>query len=334
MNINQSIIQYAKEISIDKIGFCRANTDLERNQLKGAQSFIVILESYNLYLTNEKSTILHGKMSKAAIFEDYHKIVNRKLELLQRFLSDGFHCNSKLYCDTSLFSDRSLAVRAGLGVIGKNTFLINEDYGTATFIGYLLTDMKLEYYDSEIRNDYCEGCSICLNACPSKAIGVDKQFHIDLCISKLTQAKEVPEELKKLMSNSLYGCDICQLACPSNHPKNKNSVKESIIEEYYDLDFLLSMNNAIFKDTIGKTAAGWKGKKTLQRNGIIALGNHDSQESVRILNKFYQDIRIDIRMEIVHSLGRIGSIEAKQVLKEKHATEKNEEVRLLIHKYL
>lgn len=334
MNMNQQIIQYSKEIGIDKIGFCRGDSQLERKELREAQSFVVILESYNLYLDHEPTSEIYGKISKAAIYEDYHEIMSRKLELLRIFISNSYNCNCKTYCDTTPFSDRKIALKAGLGAIGKNTFLINNEFGTATFIGYILTDLKLDSYDMEISNDYCVDCEMCVKACPSKAITLNEQFNKVRCISYLTQAKVVPEESKEVMKNHLYGCDICQLACPYNNPTNKNSKGEPIIEEFYSLEALLSINNETFKNTIRKTAAGWRGKKTLQRNAIIALGNHSSKESVQLLNEFYNDNRVDIRTEIVHSLGRIGSLEAMQGLKEHYELEKNEEVRLIITKYL
>ncbi|PKM50221.1 MAG: tRNA epoxyqueuosine(34) reductase QueG [Firmicutes bacterium HGW-Firmicutes-7] len=334
MNIKQEIILHAKEIGIDKIGFCRGDGELQQKELKDAKSFIVILESYNLYSDNNWTSKLYGKMSKAAIFEDYHKIVRRKLERLQHFITDRFKCNSNIYCDQSPFFDRSIALRAGLGAIGKNTFLINKEHGTSTFIGYVLTDLKLDHYNTEIHDDYCEGCEKCAQACPSKAITVGKEFNANRCLSYLTQAKIVPNDLKEMMKNHLYGCDICQLACPYNKPSNKNNEHAPIIDEFFDLKAIMSLNNTQFKSSIGKTAAGWRGKKMLQRNAIIALGNNKSNESVHLLNEFYQDIRVDIRTEIVHSLGRIGSAEAKQVLKERYKLEKNEEVRYLITKYL
>lgn len=333
MDIKEEIIKFSKKIEVEAIGFCPTESETGV-YLENAKTFIVILESYNIFNKQEQPEKLYGKISRAAVFEDYHKIVNRKLDRLKEYIYRTFGCNSKGFCDISPFSDREIAKKAGLGVIGRNSFLINEQFGTAIYIGYLLTDLEIENYDLEIEKDFCKECKKCKIACPADAISFNNKINVDKCVSYLTQAKEIPNELKASMKNNLYGCDICQLVCPYNSPSNKNKYFKSIIDEYYSLEDLLKINNSTFNETIKKTSAGWRGKKTLQRNAIIALGNNGNSESVQLLNKHSNDKREDIRMEIINSLGRINTVESKEVLKDRLLIEENESIKEQIIKYL
>lgn len=365
MSIRQAIIDYSKEIGIDAIGFCKATPQVERLAifqerkeqgyacsiegfedmglkvqpkywLEGARSFIVILESYALEPNKKSLKPLPVKISKASITKDYHLVINEKLQKLSRFVEVNYNSKTKAFCDNQGFSDRQIALKAGLGVIGKNSFLINENYGTCVFIGYLLTDLDIEEYDEPISLDYCNNCSKCIRACPSNAIVSDQskyQINAAACISYLTQSKVLSDNEKKQMSNHIYGCDICQLACPYNKDKH-NKKMEDIIDAYVDAKSILTMDNNRFKETFKKTASGWRGRKHLQKNAIIALGNNPTTESVQLLNSYYDDKRDDIRKEVICSLGRIGTKEAIEILYLRYQQEKNDELKQFIKKYL
>lgn len=336
MDMKQKIIDFSKSVHIDAIGFCRAELDRQRDDLDNApdlkhilpaaKSFIVILQSYSLELIKGREHELSGTVSRAAVFEDYHRIVSRKLEQLKSYLKDEFKVEGLIYCDRSPFSDRDLAVKAGLGVIGKNSFLMNQSFGTATFVGYVLTDLEFEGYDEPLQVDLCGDCKLCIKACPNHAILPERQIDAPHCISYLTQAKVIDEDLKATMNKALYGCDICQLSCPYNQ-QTHNQAFEPLISSLFSLEAVLAMDNKTFKSTFEKTAAGWRGKKTLQRNAIIALGEIGTQECVNVLKRHIIDSREDIRMEIVQALIRIGSNKAQEVLKEILLREESEVIR-------
>jgi epoxyqueuosine reductase len=335
MGVRRDIEEYSKTIDVEKIGFCRAEPfkeiedrylnremlgymcSLERiddldckvypdKTLEGAKSFVVILESYSVVKdTKVSEDIIYGKVSPAAVTEDYHKIVYRKLDKLEGYIRDKYNANCKSFCDISPFSDKAIAIRAGLGSIGKNSLLINKDFGTRFFIGYILTDLEIDSYDSSIKEDFCKDCNICVKACPSSCILGNGEINSSRCVSYLTQAKEIPDDLKELMANSIYGCDVCQRVCPHNSfLKNdiKNKVIDPIISSDCNVEELLSISNADFKKTYGKSSSGWRGKKMLQRNAIIALGNDKSEKSIEILEKYKNDIREDIRNEVIEAL--------------------------------
>lgn len=326
------IIEFSKTIQVEAIGFCKAEKDAT-HLLSGSQSFIVILQSYDLGSRGVKESQLSGTVSRAAVFQDYHILVKKKLEQLRTFIRTDFGSESLVYCDQSPFSDRAIAVKAGLGVIGKNSFLMNKRFGTASFIGYLLTDIDIQNYDEPLQEDLCGACNLCVRACPNEAILPQKQIEMGRCISYLTQSKVIDANQKAIMNKSLYGCDICQLACPYNSITT-NSTFEPIVPTLFNLEVLLKMDNKTFKDTFGKTASGWRGKKTLQRNAIIALSEIGSNDSVCVLQQHIKDCREDIRMEIVQALGRIGSNKAQEVLKEVLLIEKSEIILAWIQTYM
>lgn len=362
MKPKDKIIEFASSISVDAIGFCKAEVfdtiktiyedrkknkftcsletvDIERKTdpsltLHNAKTFVVILESYQLNTTIGEATSISGSFSVASVFEDYHKIILRKLELIKEFLEKHFSCECLLFCDTSPFSDRLIAYKAGLGNIGKNSFLINKDYGTATYIGYILTDLGIENYDTPSSEDICINCSICMDACPSNAIIEGHQINANRCISYLTQATEIPNELKGCLGRNLYGCDICQVVCPYNNDNKVNTEHRPVIEKEFSIEKLLGLSNKEYSGTIGKSSAGWRGKKMIQRNGIITLGNISTVESVNVLKKHANDARNDIRREIVYSLWKINTNAAIEVLREMLQKETDTQIKELILSYI
>jgi epoxyqueuosine reductase len=202
-----------------------------------------------------------------------------------------------------------------------------------TYIGYILTDLEISEYDQPIASNYCGGCTKCLDACPNQAITGDGKVNRERCISQLTQLKTLTDEMRGKMGNQIYGCDLCQLACPYNqHIANKKH--PALINSQYSLEHLLALSNKEFKETIKVTSAGWKGKKILQRNAIIALSKTKTRESVMILAQHIADIRQDIRLEIAKALIEINTTDSQQVLQNMMKIEENEDVKSLITNYI
>ncbi len=362
MDNKQKIIDFSKTIGIEAIGFCRVKRDRQRVDtfltrqsqgiscdleeikdleasidpcihLPGAKSFVVILQSYTLKKNIGSNNALSGMISSGSVFEDYHVLVKRKLELLQTYLKTQFDAESRIYCDQSPFSDRGIAVNAGLGIIGKNGFLLTKKWGTATYIGYLLTDLDLDHYDMPLQEDLCGDCMLCTKTCPNSSILSNRQINATTCISYLTQSKVLTEPQRVSMNRAIYGCDLCQLACPYNRD-NLNEMHVPLVSTSINLEDLLGMDNKTFKNTLARTSAGWRGKKMLQRNGVIALGEIGTVECVDILKQHILDQREDIRLEIVGALIRIGTLQATHVLEEMLAMEKSETIILRINHYL
>ena len=268
--------------------------------MEDAKTFIVIIESYNIerkYNENKEDKKFTANISVSAAGIDYHETVSDKLNKLEKYIQGITSCKIQKYVDISPFSDRHIALRAGLGFVGKNSMLINPKYGSRFFIGYLLTNLDINT-DEENINNYigCANCNRCIDACPTKAILPNNKYNAQVCISYLTQHKgSISQEIMKKMGKQLYGCDICQTVCPYNNDLNNNKMILPIVPLEYNIEDILNMTNKEFKEIFSRTAAGWRGKKWLQRNAIIALGNSGKQEALSLINKYVDDEREEIR---------------------------------------
>ena len=165
-----------------------------------------------------------GVIAKYARGRDYHRIVGGRLRKLHRWIESevGKAVEGRVAVDTGPVLEREMGERAGLGWFGKNTMLINPRRGSYFFLGVLLLDLDLPP-DEPFAEDHCGSCSRCLEACPTGALlGRDASgapvMDARRCISYLTIERRgaIPLELRPLIGNRIYGCDICQDVCPWN----------------------------------------------------------------------------------------------------------------------
>lgn len=147
---------------------------------------------------------------------DYHLYFDRLYEIIIPNLSKHFENESFYgYADHSPINEKQAAAKAGLGIIGKNTLLINKKYGSYVFIGSILTTKEFDYNVFDIQG--CGDCRICLDSCPTKAL-TEKGLDTGKCLSGVSQKNKVNDyELSILKENNIsWGCDICQKVCPKN----------------------------------------------------------------------------------------------------------------------
>lgn len=196
--------------------------------LPSARSIICCALSYKTEACHPEGEVCHPEeyrrhdegsalISNYAWGDDYHEIMKEKLEQLVsqiRCIVPGVE--AKVYVDTGPLLERSLAARAGLGWIGKNSCLIDQRYGSYLFLGEILTNLDLEEDKPEF--DHCGSCTRCIDACPTGALVEPYTLDARRCISYLTIEKrgEFTAQEKQIISPYLYGCDICQEVCPWN----------------------------------------------------------------------------------------------------------------------
>ncbi len=306
--VKNEIRQYAESLAVCDTGFCHAGPfpfvegiyrhravegyacDFEQMEnpldkteparhLAGAKSFIVLAVPYRMVQSSKPKGTVAVKMAYGTNMLDYHQMVMPLLKEIGSYIEDAHGASWKAYCDISPFSDRSIARRAGLGQIGKNSYLIHPRFGLSFFIGYLLTDLELTEDAGDMEQAFadldtlCGTCTICRKSCPNGAILGDGQINANRCISYLTQAKELDDSQKTMLNGHLYGCDICHLACPYHRKSelvlNALEASESLVPDYIEAEKLLDLSSKGVKDLLGRTAAGWRGRKILQRNAEI-----------------------------------------------------------------
>ena len=160
-----------------------------------------------------------GRVAAYALGMDYHLVLPARLQALVSFLEEqtGASIPNRWYTDTGPLLERELGVRAGLGWIGKNTCLINPHSGSTFLLAEILLGIELSP-DEPFVSDQCGSCTRCIEACPTGCILPDRTLDARRCISYLTieNKGEIPTDLRPLLGEWVFGCDICQMICPWN----------------------------------------------------------------------------------------------------------------------
>lgn len=306
----------------------------------GARSAVVVACNYFAH-EDTGTTADPGRavFARYARNDDYHDLLKDCLIRLQEWISTELvPVRGRAYVDTGAVLERELAVRAGLGWFGRNTMLIQPGRGSYFFLGVVLLDVELGYSEPFTR-DHCGTCSNCIDQCPTGALlGRDESgapvMDARRCISYLTieQRGSIPRELRPLIGNRIYGCDICQEVCPHNNAKFVQITTdeafrpragvhgESLIE-------LMAMDQAEFSRRFKGSPVKRAKRRGLLRNVAVALGNAGSPEAVPVLVRALQDEEPLIRGHAAWALGRIGGTEATAALSARLAWEQDEWVR-------
>jgi epoxyqueuosine reductase len=184
--------------------------------VEGAQSFIVVLLNY---FPQESIDPQNPQIARYAYGKDYHDVVKSKLQQLFDYIKTEIYppLEGRIFTDSAPVLERALAVKAGLGWIGKNSNLIHPQLGSFIFIGELIVNLPLQHETTTI-NNRCGSCNRCIEACPTNSITADKMVDANRCISYLTieNKGEIPSHFGDTFKNWIYGCDICQEVCPWN----------------------------------------------------------------------------------------------------------------------
>jgi epoxyqueuosine reductase len=224
-----------------------------------------------------------GPVARYARGDDYHDVMHDRLEQLHRWIDQqiGRAVAGRAYVDTGPLLERDLARRAGLGWFGKNTMLINPRVGSFFFLGALLVDLELAI-DTPFATDHCGTCRRCLDACPTNAFVEARVLDATRCISYLTiELKgEMPPELRPLIGEHVYGCDVCQEVCPWNEkfslPRREESFRPRAVIAGKDARTLateiLAMTDEDFRTAFRGSPMKRPKLRGLKRNAAAVLG--------------------------------------------------------------
>jgi epoxyqueuosine reductase len=316
--------------------------ELKRASLAGvapwARSVIVCAINYNTahpYSTQaQPEEASRGWISRYAWSrEDYHEAVLRRLKQVEDKLRGLMEATGywvpgtgyllRSYVDTGPLIERVYAKYAGIGWIGKNTCIINQQLGSWLFLGVILTSLDFAKDDSTKdaltasvgpgdspaqvsaalapdlpAPDRCGTCTRCITACPTQAITAPGELDARLCISYLTIEKrgDIPEELRSAMGRHVFGCDICQDVCPWNRKVNRKAPvttapefepREGLVNPA--LDWLAEMQPEEFRAVFRGSPVRRAKLSGLRRNAVIAMGNSGNKKLMPTLKKLSED---------------------------------------------
>jgi epoxyqueuosine reductase len=183
--------------------------------VENAKSVIVV--ALNYYPEKKQNKTL-PQIAFYAYGKDYHPIIKEKLRQLLAFINEHIApASGRYFTDSAPVLERYWATQAGIGFIGKNNNLIIPQKGSYFFLGELIIDLPLSH-DNAITRNRCGKCTRCVDACPTGALEKPFCLNVEKCISYLTieNKNDIDEELRPLMNNRFFGCDICQQVCPWN----------------------------------------------------------------------------------------------------------------------
>lgn len=280
----------------------------------------------------------HGQVSCYAWGDDYHTVIRRRLDALAEAIrriaaDDPTLGETRLFVDTGRMVDRAVAERAGLGWYGKNTNLLTRGWGSWLFLAEIVTALDLEP-DPPIAAS-CGHCTACLTACPTGALVAPGVLDATRCISYLTieHRGAIPLELRPLIGNLIFGCDICQQVCPVNlvverrlrtrgelgagspgetrramfTPRTADHASPALLP-------LLGITEDEFRDRFRNSPikrAKWRG---LLRNICVALGNIGDPVAIPALVTALGHVEPLVRGHAAWALGRIGGDTARAAL--------------------
>ena len=225
-----------------------------------------------------------GFISRYALGRDYHKVLRTRLQkLAERIEARVGPFQYRAFSDSAPVLEKALAEKAGLGWIGKHTNLIDKQTGSWFFLGELYTDLPLPV--DEPAGNHCGTCQACLDICPTRAIVAPYELDARRCISYLTIELRgaIPENLRPLIGNRIYGCDDCQLVCPWNRFAQPTPEPDFAPRHGLDAPELIELfswtEEEFLKYTEG-SAIRRIGYACWLRNVAVALGNAPKSEAI------------------------------------------------------
>jgi epoxyqueuosine reductase len=260
-----------------------------------------------------------GYIARYALGRDYHKLIRNRLKHLGQWLEESCEQSIKFrpFVDSAPILERPLARDAGLGWVGKHTLLLNRSAGSWFFLGSLFIDLPLPI-DTPESETHCGKCTACMDICPTNAFPAPYVLDARRCISYLTieHRGSIPEELRPLMGNRIFGCDDCQLICPWNRFAKHTNEEDFSPRHQLDNQDLLELFSWSEEEFLTKTegsAIRRTGYQGWRRNIAIALGNSGDPKALEAI-KSAVDAQNDTPMVQEHFLWALNQLSSESAI--------------------
>lgn len=235
--------------------------------------------------------VARGRISRYARGVDYHRTLKKRMAVLQMLIEEriGRKIDSRLLSDTARIVDRAVAARSGLGWFGKHTCIIVPGRGSWVMLGELVLDVAIAP-DLPLAKD-CGRCTICLDRCPTGAIVAPYTVDAPRCLSFQTieQRGAIPHEIRPLMGDWVFGCDVCQDVCPytkaAQTVSDPDVLPRALENAYPSLEWILAMTEEEFRTVYRATPVLRTKRRGLARNAAVALGNIGSERDTPHLER-------------------------------------------------
>jgi epoxyqueuosine reductase len=284
-----------------------------RTLLANARTVVVCALPYDAAEGAPHGDAPHGRIARYARGEDYHVVLKDRLRALAGFVAQETEVAWRACVDTAPLLERAVGAHAGLGFVAKNSMLITPGVGSYTLLGELLLSIELE--PDAPQDSRCGRCTACIDKCPTGAIVADRVVDARRCISYLTIELDgpIPRELRPLVGDWVFGCDLCQEVCPFNASASDlvpADLRPRPDRSRPSLRALLSLNTNQFKRYVDRTAMRRVRRRQLLRNVCVALGNVGSKDDIPALTEALSDREPLVRGHAAWALGRLGAKEA------------------------
>lgn len=255
-----------------------------------------------------------GRIARYAAGQDYHSLMKEKLGALERWIRTDLvpGSGSLWYADTGAILERGWAEAAGLGWIGKHSGLLAESLGSWFVLGEVLLDFDVEP-DAPLAHERCGTCERCLDACPTRAIVAPYQVDARLCISYLTIERRgpIPRELRPLVGDWIFGCDVCQEVCPWNRfaPPAREARLHARTLDGWTLERFLALDEPAFRNLFATSPIRRADREGFLRNVCVALGNRGDAAAAPVLARTLErDHAPLVRGHAAWALGRLAPV--------------------------
>ncbi len=289
-----------------------------KHVLEGTRSLLMLAMAYRTEDPAEPAAG-QGQIARYAWGTDYHDLIRKRLHTLADFhreLTPGAAVRGVV--DTAPLLEREFAELAGLGWVGKNTLLLNRQLGSWFLLAALLTSETL-VYDEPLTTGYCGTCRACIDACPTGAIVEPYRLDSRKCISYLTiELREpIPPELRESIGPRIFGCDLCQDACPFNHhplPTAEPVFQPRPNSNPIGLAELLRLDDAAFRQRFRRSPLLRAKRRGLLCQAAYALGNRPDRNSLLALIEGLRDSDPAVQEACAWALERYDSEESQAML--------------------